>query len=264
MAPSVGIISCTTTTMLLMSLKLMQGLAFLPQSSSSNIVHQHQQQSSSKLPTRLPHPVPDFVLTNYDGSSNQSAATIMPPSATTTSLYHHPPNPKTSGSKPADELPNTPPSSPRGHSDDADMLTFPPKSMGVNRESGSNFVFWIFTWPRRELLPGVRGPVIINLIWTLLTIKLYQEEMFTSLDATPHNLLAGALGFLLTFRASEGYSRCVEGRTVWDGVLNRCRDIVRTVIACGDMLGPERTRRIIDLTCAYGITLADFVLTVSG
>jgi len=254
-------------TMVLLSTTLvMQGLAFLPAISSTTIFHR----KPPLLLMRPPHGisvfatglhnhtttsipvVPSFPMVGVEQKTQPSPPSPEGPASSTS--YH------TSGvSFPPDELPHTPPTSPRGHADDADTLTLPPKPTGVNRESGKHLLYWFFTWPVKELLPGVRVPVILNILWSWLVVQCYQEKMFLPLDATPHNFLAGALGFLLTFRASEGYSRCVEGRGVWDGVLNVTRDIVRTVVACGDLLGPARTKRLVDLTCAYAITLAEFV-----
>ena len=74
----------------------------------------------------------------------------------------------------------------------------------------------------------------------------------------------------MTFRANEGYNRCGEARAVWDGVLDTSRDIIRTIVACGPLLGDgdgaagghgygPRARRLLDLTCAYGVLLEEFV-----
>lgn len=49
------------------------------------------------------------------------------------------------------------------------------------------------------------------------------------------------------------------GAQVWDAVLNTSRDMVRAAICAEYYMGPAYTRRFIDLTCAYGIALEEFV-----
>ncbi len=45
------------------------------------------------------------------------------------------------------------------------------------------------------------------------------------------NLTSFALSLLLVFRTNTGYSRWLEARKVWGGILNRSRDLVRQVRA---------------------------------
>lgn len=127
-------------------------------------------------------------------------------------------------------------------------------------DSGANFLWWLITWPLRDLLPEVRLPTFMNMAWAAALCYMYKEKQMTSLalDPMPHNLLSGALGFFLTFRANEGYSRCVEARHVWDNVMNRSRDIVRTAVAYEPVIGTPRARRIVDLTCAFGVVLEEY------
>jgi predicted membrane chloride channel (bestrophin family) len=50
----------------------------------------------------------------------------------------------------------------------------------------------------------------------------------------------------------------VEARHVWDNVMNRSRDIVRTAVAYEPVIGTPRARRIVDLTCAFGVVLEEY------
>lgn len=47
---------------------------------------------------------------------------------------------------------------------------------------------------------------------------------------------------------------------VWDSVLDTSRDMIRAVVACEHLIGgPIAARRLLDLTCAYGVLLEEFV-----
>jgi predicted membrane chloride channel (bestrophin family) len=109
-------------------------------------------------------------------------------------------------------------------------------------------------------LPEVRPVVVAAMVWTAAVAHLYRQNLVAPIDITVHSLLSGALGFLLTHRASEGYNRCVQAREVWDGVLDTSRDMIRAIVACESLIGgPTPARRLLDLTCAYGLLLEEFV-----
>lgn len=48
-----------------------------------------------------------------------------------------------------------------------------------------------------------------------------------SLPALPFSIMMPALSLLLVFRTNTGYSRWNEARTLWGGVINNCRNMVR-------------------------------------
>ena len=47
------------------------------------------------------------------------------------------------------------------------------------------------------------------------------------LPALPFSILMPALSLLLVFRTNTGYSRWNEARTLWGGLINTCRNVVR-------------------------------------
>eukprot|EP00624_Nannochloropsis_granulata_P002844 evm.model.NODE_24621_length_25093_cov_31.727453.5 len=110
-----------------------------------------------------------------------------------------------------------------------------------------------------EILPVV----FLNMVCAALIAVAYKHGMAGAVDIHPHLLLAGPLGFFLTFRAEKGFDRCEEARKVWDGVLDTSRDMARCAIGAESLLGgsgpPFPARRLMDLTCAYGILLEEFV-----
>ena len=48
-------------------------------------------------------------------------------------------------------------------------------------------------------------------------------------SSEPFNLTSFALSLLLVFRTNASYARWVDARTLWGGVVNRSRDVVRQV-----------------------------------
>ncbi len=67
----------------------------------------------------------------------------------------------------------------------------------------------------------------------------------------PFNLSSFALSLLLVFRTNSSYSRWLDARKIWGGVVNRSRDLVRQVtdaarlIACRTWQGvPLRSDKI--------------------
>ena len=48
-----------------------------------------------------------------------------------------------------------------------------------------------------------------------------------SLPAFPFSVLMPALSLLLVFRTNTGYFRWNEARTLWGGLINNCRNVVR-------------------------------------
>ena len=88
------------------------------------------------------------------------------------------------------------------------------------------------------------------LAWKLLTVsavlQLHQlpagaPDITFSLT-TPFSSTSFALSLLLVFRTNTSYSRWNEARTLWGGITNRSRDIVRQV-------GPQYQFLPMSLTC---------------
>jgi len=88
-----------------------------------------------------------------------------------------------------------------------------PKRM-TKRESTTHLIFWLISFPKRSLLPGLRIPVLVNVAWASVVAYMYSKGMFTQFDATAHTYVGGPLGFLLAFRCSAGLARCDSGREV--------------------------------------------------
>lgn len=47
--------------------------------------------------------------------------------------------------------------------------------------------------------------------------------------SAPFSSTSFALSLLLVFRTNTSYARWLEARSIWGGITNRCRDIIRQV-----------------------------------
>ena len=179
----------------------------------------------------------------------RTATTIMDhffPSATRPRRHHKPPAPTSplfASRQPAPPPPPPPPP--------------PPK----RKESASHFAYWFTT--QAFLMPEIRPVSVLNVLATAAISWAYRRGMVGPLDLSLHQMLASPLGFFLTFRAQEGFNRCQEARRTWDAVLDTSRDMVRCVVGAESLVGsggqPIPSRRLLDLTCSYGILLEEFV-----
>ena len=101
------------------------------------------------------------------------------------------------------------------------------------------FIFW------REAI-SIKGSVTPIVIFNVFVFGLiaaficfadhYIEEVFQvnlGLEVGPHEIAGAALGLLLILRTNAGYDRWWEGRTLWGGIVNQCRNLVIELLAYG-------------------------------
>lgn len=102
--------------------------------------------------------------------------------------------------------------------------------------------FFVF-WKEAFLIRGSVTPiVIINVcVFGIFAVLIcfadhYIEEVFQvnlGLEVGPHEIAGAALGLLLILRTNAGYDRWWEGRTLWGGIVNQCRNLVLESLAYG-------------------------------
>jgi len=82
-----------------------------------------------------------------------------------------------------------------------------------------------------------------------------------SLPALPFTILMPALSLLLVFRSNNGYSRWNEARTLWGGLINNCRNVVRqsNTYFPDDARHYELKRRMAAETAAFVKALRNFL-----
>src|SRR4051794_13654289 len=67
---------------------------------------------------------------------------------------------------------------------------------------------------------------------------------------TPYEVLGVAMGALLVLRTNAGYERWWEGRKLWGGIVNQCRNLVIQALSYGPD-DPEWRRQIVGWTAAF-------------
>lgn len=102
----------------------------------------------------------------------------------------------------------------------------------------------IRTLPTSSVLRGIRAPVLASVIWSALLAVLHAATRFEVPCSRPHTLLSWALALLLVHRTNSSHDRFWEGRKIWEKLLNRCRDLIRTSTVYRDAIGLRRLRRI--------------------
>jgi len=114
--------------------------------------------------------------------------------------------------------------------------------------------------PLSATLKRIRSPVVGITLWSALVVVVYAKLGLlrtTGPDPTtvPHALLGSTLGLLLTFRTNAAYTRFWEGRTIWQGVVDRCRDLARMSSAYSGAIGQDKYRRICNLIAIFPLML---------
>ena len=68
--------------------------------------------------------------------------------------------------------------------------------------------------------------------------------------AVVHTMVGTALGLLLVFRTNQSYDRWWDGRKLWGGMVNTCRNLARSssIHLAHD---PDKLRRVLKLTQAF-------------
>merc|ERR1719298_52615 len=81
------------------------------------------------------------------------------------------------------------------------------------------------------------------------------------LPALPFTILMPALSLLLVFRTNTGYFRWNEARTLWGGLINTCRNVVRqsNTFFPDDAMHNGLKRRMAAETSAFIYALRNFL-----
>jgi len=108
---------------------------------------------------------------------------------------------------------------------------------------------------RGSLLPEIMGRVTTSVGWSLVVTILHiylkkNHEISLAVPVMVHTLIGTALGLLLVFRTNSSYDKFWEGRKLWGGMVNECRNLARqaTSLLATD---PELRRRLILWTAAF-------------
>lgn len=73
----------------------------------------------------------------------------------------------------------------------------------------------------------------------------------TSLPSLPHSMMVSAMSLLLVFRTNSAYQRFVEGRKIWNDIVDTSRDFSRYVKLYEFAIGTSKVRRINALLASF-------------
>lgn len=95
-----------------------------------------------------------------------------------------------------------------------------------------------------------RSLLVTLAAFALVYIDLYVVKFEVPNAAIVHTMVGTSLGLLLVFRTNQSYDRWWEGRKLWGGMVNTCRNLARaaSVHLAHD---PDRLRRVLALTQAF-------------
>lgn len=98
-------------------------------------------------------------------------------------------------------------------------------------------------WREAISIKGSVTPIVILNVFVfgliaglICALDHYIEEVFKvnlGLEVGPHEIAGAALGLLLILRTNAGYDRWWEGRTLWGGIVNQCRNLALEALAYG-------------------------------
>ncbi|QDU30435.1 Bestrophin, RFP-TM, chloride channel [Anatilimnocola aggregata] len=108
---------------------------------------------------------------------------------------------------------------------------------------------------RGSLLPEIVGRVATCVGWSVIVTVAHEfldsrYQISLAVPVMVHTLVGTALGLLLVFRTNASYDKFWEGRKLWGGMVNECRNIARQANA---LLGaaPELRKHTILWTAAF-------------
>jgi putative membrane protein len=69
--------------------------------------------------------------------------------------------------------------------------------------------------------------VLVCVAWSALVVWFHFNVRHVGIPSLLHSLVGLALGLLLVFRTNASYDRYWEGRRLWGGIVNECRNLIR-------------------------------------
>lgn len=128
-----------------------------------------------------------------------------------------------------------------------------------DRYSSADWFHNTLSLPNSAILKAIRFPVSFMTSWATFISILYMRWLKTRprsasclvIPSTPHSLMVSALGLLLVFRTNSAYQRFVEGRKIWERIINSSRDLYRMCMLYEQEMGLEKRRRMQRLLAAF-------------
>ena len=80
---------------------------------------------------------------------------------------------------------------------------------------------------RGTLVREIGARVGICVAWSVVVVAVHMSGWPLAIPSVLHSLVGVALGLLLVFRTNASYDRYWEGRRLWGGIVNECRNLIR-------------------------------------
>lgn len=89
--------------------------------------------------------------------------------------------------------------------------------------------WWSHFWDvKGSMVREIMGRVVLLTLWALLVVVVFEFlGLSIAIPLSIHGLVGVALGMLLVFRTNASYDRFWEGRKLWGGIVNECRNLAR-------------------------------------
>src|SRR4051794_37493489 len=103
---------------------------------------------------------------------------------------------------------------------------------------------------RGSLLPEISVRVTLCTVWAIGVVSFHYFVKPIGIPPTIHSLIGIALGLLLVFRTNSSYDRFWEGRKLWGGITNECRNLGRAAaVLLAD--APDLLERLLTWTMVF-------------
>lgn len=103
---------------------------------------------------------------------------------------------------------------------------------------------------RGSLVKEISGRVLLCVAWSAAVVLFHQKVHPVGIPSLLHTLVGVALGLLLVFRTNASYDRYWEGRRLWGGIVNDCRNVIRLASAHLRQ-HPDLLRRLTQWTAVF-------------
>lgn len=117
---------------------------------------------------------------------------------------------------------------------------------------------------RGSMVRQISLRVLACVIWSAVVLAAYDMGLTRiAVPSTLHTMVGLALGLLLVFRTNSSYDRFWEGRKLWGGMVNECRNLVRGALVHLDT-DPELLHRLTRWTALFPYSAMNVLRGVKG
>jgi len=139
------------------------------------------------------------------------------------------------------------------------LPTDPLRRQSAVRDSRYRSQDWlanILSIPASRVLRRIGFHLTANVIWGAVVLVLRSKGVPLKVPALPLTILGGFLSLLLVFRTNSAYARFWEGRIIWGGIMNTCRNLAQYAVTHLRRVDMEIAGKFIKLLACFPHALA--------